>query len=198
MDEHAPVIALADAASVAGAGGKAQGLARLVAAGLPVPDGFVVTGAAFAALVGGAAVPALDDLGHTLARWAEAAAEAPLPAAIVDDVLARARALGGRLAVRSSLAIEDRADRSGAGLGRTELDVATDDVWTAIRMVWAAALTPLVAAYARGDTRPPAVIVQRFVRGPRSVVYTRPPGRPAADELWFDDGAHPLVRCARG
>ncbi len=191
------VVALADAAAVADTGGKADGLARLIAAGLPVPPGFVVTGAAFAAVMAGAGRPALADIGHTLAGWAQAAAEATLPPALVDDVAARAAALAGPLAVRSSMAVEDRPDRAGAGLGRSEIGVAAADVWPAIRAVWASALTPLVVAYARGDARPPAVIVQRVAPGVRVVVYTRPPGRPDVDEVWLDDGAGPLVRCPR-
>ncbi len=200
VDAHPAVIALADAgaATASDVGGKAAGLARLIAAGLPVPAGFVVTGAAFAALTEGAAVtPALDDVGHTLAGWAAAARDAELPPALVDAVIDQARVLGGELAVRSSLAIEDRPDRAGAGVGRSELGVAPDDVWPAIRAVWAAALTPLVVAYARGDARPPAVIVQRRAPGQRIVIYTRPPGRPTADELWLDDGSGPLVRGPR-
>jgi pyruvate,water dikinase len=201
VEHDRAVIALADAAEAAEAGGKAANLARLVAAGLPVPEGFVVTAAAFTAAVaapgGGAAAPALDDIGHTLAAWAGAAHDAELPPALVAEVEARARALAGPLAVRSSMALEDRADRAGAGLGRSLLDVATGEVWPAIRAVWASALTPLVVAYARGPARPPAVIVQRMAPGRRVAVYTRAPGRPAADELWLDDGGAPLVRTTR-
>lgn len=202
MDD--PAVALADLADLAAradldadaVGGKAAGLGRLCAAGLPVPAGFVLTGAAFAAVLGDAR-PALDDVGHTLAAWATRAVDGEVPLALAEAVLARARALGGPLAVRSSMAIEDRAERAGAGLGRSELGIAADAVWSAIRAVWSSALTPLVVAYARGPARPPAVIVQRLAPGARLTIYTRPPGRPDADELWLDDGAAPLVRCPR-
>ena len=180
------------------AGGKAAGLARLCAAGLPVPPGFAVTGAGFAAVTGAApGALALDDVGATLAAWAAAADAAAVPPALEAEVVARARALGGPLAVRSSMAIEDGAVAAAPGLGQTVLGVAPDDVWTAIRAVWAASLTPLIAAYARGAAaRPPGVIVQREVAGARVVVFTRPPGRRVADEVWVD-AAGALIRTAR-
>jgi len=41
------------AGDVAASGGKSVGLHRMIAAGLPVPPGFVVTTAAFDAIIGG-------------------------------------------------------------------------------------------------------------------------------------------------
>ncbi|MBE7449579.1 MAG: hypothetical protein HS111_11990 [Kofleriaceae bacterium] len=89
------------AAATGDAGGKAAGLARLRAAGLPVPDGFALTAAAFEAVTGAAAAaaPGLDDVGATLARWAEAALHAPLPRWRSRPPWWRAP---GRWAVRSS------------------------------------------------------------------------------------------------
>ena len=103
----ASLLDLADAG--ADAGGKAHGLARLIAAGVPTPPGFVIAPAAFAALVGALPDPASPDHGHALGALAEAARHAEPPAALAAEVTARAAALGPRIAVRSSLAIEDRA-----------------------------------------------------------------------------------------
>ena len=184
------LIDLRDAADVASAGGKARGLARLIAVGLPVPPGVVLLGEAFEAVAGPlAAGAALADVGAVVAARAEAAAHAPIDPALEAAVIARARALGPRLAVRSSMALEDGDAAAAPGLGATVLDVAPDAVWPAIRAVWAAALTPLVVAYARAmggaAIAAPAVIVQRQADGAPATIYTRPPGRPGADEVWI-------------
>jgi phosphohistidine swiveling domain-containing protein len=210
------VIELAGAgAETSGAGGKAAGLARLIAAGLPVPPGFVVTHAAFARVacdgVAGAFVPMTgrpgllsgssgepperggDDpgaLAHALAVIAARAETAEIPAELAAVVEARAAALGGSLAVRSSVSIEDGAHGSGAGVMASRIGVAPRDVWPAIRAVWASACTPLVAHYARrtATTIEIGVVVQRAVDGDAATVYTRPPGRPDADEVWLEAG----------
>src|SRR5665647_3963137 len=62
----------------ASCGGKAVGLARLIAAGLPVPDGFVIDGRAFRHVVGDLD-PASDDIGHALTEAAQRIATAELP-----------------------------------------------------------------------------------------------------------------------
>ena len=142
--------ALVDLADAAPLGGKAGALARLVAAGLPVPEGVVLTGAARAG--------------------AHAARLAPL-------------------AVRSSASIEDAATGSAAGIFASRVGVAAEDAAAAIEEVRASARTPLAQAYARqrgADAIEVAVIVQRFVAGRRVTVYTRPPGRPDADEAWIE------------
>lgn len=192
---HELVVGLRDPGP--GVGGKAAGLARLLAAGLPVPDGFVVTHAAFTAVAG--ALPALGDAGATdaLIAVADRAEGAKIPAALEADVIARARALCDsaagssrcQLAVRSSVSIEDSAAGAGAGVLSSEIAVDPGDVWPAIRAVWASACTPLVAHYARrrGVARIEiGVVVQRFVAGERIVVYTRPPGVPDGDTVWIE------------
>jgi pyruvate,water dikinase len=201
--------ALADADAACGA--KAHGLARLIAAGQPVPDGFVldvgvfrdVTGlhdiepdALGEAVSGGVGPPTglpagrgaspVGSIGHALAVAAQRIAEAEIPPALEREVAGRAAALG-QLAVRSSASIEDGALGSAAGVFASATDVAPGDVWRAIRAVWTSALTPLAVAYARrrGAAIVIAVIVQRFVPGARMTVYTRPIGAPAGDELWL-------------
>jgi phosphohistidine swiveling domain-containing protein len=180
----------------ASCGGKAHGLARLLAAGLPVPDGFVLDAQVFHAIAAvdptGGLAP--DALGHALEAAAQRIASAAIPGALDREVAERAAALG-RLAVRSSAAIEDGALGAAAGVFASLTDVAPGEVWHAIRAVWTSALTPLAVAYARrraDATGVPAiaVILQRFVPGARWTVYTRPVGAPRGprDELWLARG----------
>ena len=165
-------------------GGKAMGLARLIAAGLPVPDGFVIDGDAFRSLVG--ELPAeRDTVGHALEQAAARIAEAP----VIDEVVERAAALG-TLAVRSSASIEDTASGSAAGVFSSETAVAPNDVWPAVRAVWTSALTPLAAAYGHGRAIAIGVIVQRFIPGERVTIYTRPPGVPDGTQLVVQRGEH--------
>src|SRR5690348_3011416 len=91
----------------ASCGGKAVGLGRLLAAGLPVPPGFVIDDRAFRSIVGDLAVTdttgaALLQLGHVLEEAAQKIATARLPPELVDEVGARAHELGHLVIVRSS------------------------------------------------------------------------------------------------
>jgi len=165
----------------AGCGGKAIGLAKLIAAGLPVPDGFVIGDAVFREVVGPLAGD-VDSIGHVLAAAARKIATAePDP-----EIVARAVALGGKLAVRSSASIEDGTAGAAAGVFASVTDVASADVWHAVKAVWSSALAPLAAGYARqrGAELAIGVIVQRFIPGEPITVYTRPPGAPDRDEVW--------------
>jgi rifampicin phosphotransferase len=122
--ERGPVVDLAAAGGLGPgrAGSKAFNLARLAAAGLPVPAGFVVTPEAFEA-------------------W-----EAAGPA-----VAAAASRLGGdRYAVRSSAAAEDLPGASYAGMYESVLDVAPAGVAAAVRQVWESGAADRVIAYREG------------------------------------------------
>ncbi|HEY0192946.1 MAG TPA: PEP-utilizing enzyme [Kofleriaceae bacterium] len=187
---------LADADASCGA--KAHGLARLIAAGLPVPDGLVIEPAAFDAIAELAMPDEPDAIGHVLGAAARRIAEAELPAALVEAA-ARWLAGAGPLAVRSSASIEDRAGGAAPGVMTSVIDVAPGDVWRAVREVWTSALTPLAVAYARRHRArlSVAVIVQRFVPGARTTIYTRPIGAPAGDEVWRQRGGA-LRKLARG
>jgi len=161
----------------ASCGGKAFGLARLIAAGLPVPDGFVLDHRAFRVATGdvvrvtGDPVQATlepdpgislrlsraaarggsastDAIGHTLDELARRVETIELPRDLVDEVNARARELGGPFAVRSSATIEDGAAGAAAGVFSSRTAVPIDALWPAIRAVWISALTPLAATYA--------------------------------------------------
>ena len=175
-------------------GGKAVGLAKLLAAGLPVPGGFVIDGRAFTSIVGELAPTREDrsDIGHALARAAERIATAEIPAELAAEVRDRAAELGSLVAVRSSATIEDGAAGAAAGVFSSRRAVPVAEVWDAIRAVWTSALTPLAAAYAhrRGGQIAIGVIVQEYVSGQLVTVYTRPPGEPRADELMVQRADH--------
>ena len=156
-------------------GGKAATLARLVAAGFPVPPGFVVPVDAFA-------------------RWQEL--EAALPAAADAPG-------GGRLAVRSSAVAEDLAGASYAGLYETFLNVDRDHLVDAVRRCWESATSQRVTAYQHARQQGPeqpqqasggpgprpgpgaiAVLVQRMVHPDAAgVAFTANPVSGARDEV---------------
>jgi len=167
-------------------GGKAVHLARLIAAGLPVPPGIAIDDGAFQHV---AQLPAtrLDDIGHALVEVAERIANADLPE-LETAVRARAAGLGARVIVRSSTTLEDGATGSGAGVFESIRE--PDDVWAAVRAVWQSALAPLAAAYARhrGAAIHVGVIVQAIAPGELVTIYTRPPGSPDGDELLVQRG----------
>ncbi len=166
----------------ASCGGKAVGLARLIAAGLPVPEGFAIDGGAFRAIAGELPLD-IAGVGHALEEVARRIASAELPAEFVAEVEARAAKLGPLLVVRSSATIEDGAAGAAAGVFSSRRAVPVAQLWDAIRAVWTSALTPLAVAYARGRPYAIGVIVQRFVEGELVTVYTRPPGEPARHEM---------------
>src|SRR5438093_1579239 len=85
------------------AGGKGANLGELIAAGFPVPDGFVVTTGAYVLAAREAAVDPSDP-----ATAAERLRSSAVPAPIAASALEAYRALGGGpVAVRSSATAED-------------------------------------------------------------------------------------------
>jgi len=166
-DATPPVVDLAEAAHLdpAVVGTKAATLARLLAAGFPVPRGFVVTTAA-------------------AADW-----PGTLP-----HLHAAADALGGegrRFAVRSSAAAEDLAGASFAGQYETVLGVAAAALPAAVQQVLASAATARVAAYRQAQTSGAAgpgpgmaVLVQVLVDAAAAgVAFTANPVTGARDEV---------------
>ncbi len=118
MSEAPWIMALAERFDLHRGGGKAINLARLMKAGFPVPEGFVITTDAFR---------------HAVANGRRDV-PAPLAAAIVDAY----HAMGSpAVAVRCSATTEDLADASMAGQYETVLDVAGDEaVLQAVRRCW--------------------------------------------------------------
>ncbi|MBK6942306.1 MAG: phosphoenolpyruvate synthase [Planctomycetes bacterium] len=182
-------------ADVATVGGKGANLGELARAGLPVPDGFVVTAAAFLATLDAAGIRAslqqrFDALNAEDSAALEATARdsralvlaATLPPALRDAVRAAYRTIGrGRVAVRSSATAEDSATTSFAGMHETFTNVHGDDALeAAIVRCFASAYAPRVLAYrkARGLRDEPvlAVVVQVMVDSERAgVMFTADP-----------------------
>lgn len=135
-------------------GGKMSALAALRQAGLPVPDGFVLT-----ARAGPVSRPAVSE--QVLAAYEQLVRHAP-----------------GTVAVRSSAVREDAARRSAAGLYRTTLDVLGGPaLLRAVEDCQDSAQQPCVQAYdpvaGPGDV---AVGVMKMVMPALSgVLFTRSP-----------------------
>ena len=185
-------------------GGKAAGLARLIAAGFHVPPGLCVSSDVFRqhtarALDGDRGPPlfAVDRSGRPDAARLEAAAArvrtTPLDPAVVEAVDRALRELGIEarpVAVRSSGNFEDRADWSAAGQQETVLGcVGTPEVCAAMLRCYAAAFRPSTAAYLQRAGIPPeqvslALVVQALVRAETSgVLFTLNPVTGNAAEL---------------
>lgn len=193
-------------------GPKARNLARLKDGGVEVPDGFVVTVAAWRTFMnesgpGAETAAALEKLvrGSPLALLREAAAtiaraheRAPLPASLERAVRDAYASLGeGLVAVRSSATEEDQAGHSAAGVFHTALDVrGADAVLAALRVCWASLYTEAALAYRLDRGLPStsgamAVVVQRMVRPETAgVLFTRSPLREDRDVI--------LVEAVRG
>ena len=152
-------------------GGKARSLARLSAAGLRTPAGFVVTDELFRAIGPARSLSErIDDA--ALAELDRARADllaAPFPAGFSEELAGR---LGQHAlwSVRSSFANEDVAGGLGAGVYESRVAVRTDEVGKAIRQVLASALSPGAVAYAlahglRPAAPPLSVLLHPYVRG---------------------------------
>ncbi len=158
----------ASAADPATWGGKGAALARLAAAGLPVPPFVALAPAAFWHSVPDAPL-AEDDTVSVPDTSVEALATlAPSPA-VAEAIRSAVEALGAdRLAVRSSAPDEDGAEHAFAGQLESFLGVAPADVPQRVADVWRSAFAPRVWAYraARGIAgapHPPAVLLQSIV-----------------------------------
>ena len=125
------------------AGRKAATLARLAAAGFPVPPGVVVPAAIFK----------------------QATGEREVPAEVAADLLSAVRGWSDvPLAVRSSGVGEDSPDASYAGLFTTVLDVRGDNaLLEAVRECWNSAFDARVTTYAGSEPPRLAVLVQPMV-----------------------------------
>ncbi len=151
-------------------GGKASELGRLARAGLPVPAGVVVPVEAFqralhdAGLWELAASVQRDRAGAPVLR--DAIANLRLPDAAAAEWVRASRALGQRVAVRSSGVDEDGAQRSYAGQHTTMLQVRPEDVPSAIVRCWSSLYADRALSY-RGATGPApgslAVVLQEMV-----------------------------------
>ena len=152
-------------------GGKGASLVQLVAAGLPVPDGFCVTTAAHRAFL----------------------ADGQMPELVAAEVVEAYHRLGSpAVAVRSSATAEDRPDGSFAGQQDTFLNVTGDDhLLDALCRCWASLGNDRAVVYRRRHGIHPdglgmAVVVQRLVDADAAgVMFTADPvtGDPSMIEI---------------
>ncbi len=139
--ETTGIVPLAEAACVPDAGNKAARLSEMMRAGLPVPDGFVITGAALRQgddRTGGAS----DDWRQIDRLWRRIGAE--------------------KVAVRSSGLSEDGEEQSYAGVFDSILNVTQADLAAAIAKVRSSFTSETAAAYGSGD-EDGGVLVQKMV-----------------------------------
>jgi pyruvate, water dikinase len=186
------------------AGGKGANLGELLAAGIPVPPGFVVTAAAYldaldragvraavAERAAAARTAAPEALGGLAAGLRDAIAAVDVPDDLAAAVAIAYRELGDDVpvAVRSSAIGEDAGDSSFAGAHRTLTDVVgVPALLDAIGSCWASLFGDRALAYrgARGlDDEPAiAVVVQQMVRSEQSgVLFTADPRTGARDRI---------------
>lgn len=188
-------VRVTDADSV---GGKGANLGELIAAGLPVPPGFVLScdGYRDSMRSGGAdtelAALHREALEHVednprLDELCERMRHLVLSTGMTEDLRTQVRtayrALGANpvVAVRSSAAGEDGADASFAGMNRTITNISGEsELLDAVLACWASLFTPRVLTYraGRGFTGDPemAVVVQRMIAADRAgVAFTADP-----------------------
>ena len=180
---------------VSTAGGKGANLGELIAAGFPVPPGFVVTAGAYLAAMESAGIrdrlaeitrqaagvgpEMLNDLAGE-AR--ELIAGCPVPGDLGERILTMYDEIapGARVAVRSSATAEDTADTSFAGMNETFTNVRRDGLIDRVRACWVSLFRDRVVAYRaeRGLLDEPAlaVVVQQMVASDRAgVMFTVDP-----------------------
>ncbi|MBX9981870.1 MULTISPECIES: phosphoenolpyruvate synthase [Mycobacterium] len=188
------------------AGGKGANMGELVAAGLPVPPGFVLLRGGYQAAMraGGVAAElaalhreALSEVDNSarLGELCQRMQALVSKAGVSDDVRAQALESYAKLgsncvvAVRSSATGEDGADASFAGMNRTLTNIAGgEDLIDAVTQCWASLFSPRVITYraSRGFTADPAmaVVVQQMVNSEKSgVAFSADPSTGARDHL---------------
>ena len=192
-------------ATVDRVGGKGASLARLVAAGLPVPPGFHITTAAYRrhvdenhlgdGILNAAAQAQADDpatLEVASAQIQSLVVQGAMPGEIADAIRRSYGELGADVpvAVRSSATAEDLPGMSFAGQLETYLNVrGADEVIDAVKRCWASLWTGRAIGYrARQGIRPEdvgiAVVVQQLVPAEvAGVAFTANPMTGARDEL---------------
>lgn len=180
------------------AGGKGANLGELVRAGLPVPQGFVVTTAGYDRFVADHGLK--DVIDANLSRKNGGAAirrafqEAAFPNDIKTELGAAYRKLGGgAVAVRSSATAEDLPEAAFAGQQETYLNIHGEQaLYNAVRQTWASLWTDRAIAYRKRfgiDQRTVriAVVVQRMVDAEfAGVMFTAHPVTGNRRETVFD------------
>ncbi len=198
-------------ADVAIAGGKGAGLGDLIAAGMPVPLGFVITTDAYREVVSANGIqgailathetarvedPAsLEAAAATIAGLFESAVISPALAADIESAYAALGLPGApaAVAVRSSATAEDLEDASFAGQQETFLNVVgMAALGEAIRRCWASLWSGPAIAYRRREGIDPAevalaVVVQVLVPADSAgVLFTADPVSGRRDHIVID------------
>jgi rifampicin phosphotransferase len=177
-------------------GGKGQSLARLASAGLPVPNGFHITTAAYDDFV--AENHLEDPIKAQLAAVNDPASQPPdqaasgiaalitsheIPPAVAADIVGAYQRLGSPpVAVRSSATAEDLPEASFAGQQETLLNVSgNDQLLEAVRHCWASLWTARAVSYRaqhqiESDKISIAVVVQELIDAQASgIAFTADP-----------------------
>lgn len=198
LNAYACDIAALRLADAEEAGGKGANMGELVAAGLPVPPGFVLLRGGYLASTHAAGVDAelaalhrsalteVDNssrLSELCQRMRNLIAQAGVSQEVRRQLLESYRRLGANcvVAVRSSATGEDGRDASFAGMNQTVTNVSGEDALVAaVTQCWASLFTPRVVTYraSRGFTADPAmaVVVQQMIASERSgVAFTSDP-----------------------
>lgn len=184
-------------AVLAVAGGKGASLARLLAAGLPVPDGFHITTVAYQQFViennlQSSILKALESIDISQPCTLEVASnaiyklftQAQIPPEIVKAVSREFGKLGPnpKVAVRSSATAEDLPDLSFAGLQETYLNIQTkDSLFKTIKQCWSSLWTARAIGYRLEhhidqNAVKMAVVIQKLVSADASgIMFTADP-----------------------
>ena len=176
------------------AGTKGANLARMVAAGISVPQGFVVTTEVFAnatskrrsniiSKISGIQTSELDELTRASDIARNIVLNSKLPDSVVSDIQSAYQELGlGAVSVHSSATDEDLSKASFAGQYDTFLNVLSlESLIERLIDVWASLYSPQVIAYRLGngvahDDVRMAVVVQRQLNPEvTGVLFTRNP-----------------------
>src|SRR6266568_3452892 len=181
------------------AGGKGANLGELVRAGFPVPNGFVVTTAAYDRFVaeshlGEIITQALGEQQGGSAAIRGAFEHAAIPTEIAQAIMEAYQQLGqGPVAVRSSATAEDLPGAAFAGQQDTFLNiVGREGLLDAVRRCWASLWTDRAIAYRERQrmdqqTVKLAVVVQRMVVAEvAGVLFTANPVTGTRNEIVID------------
>ena len=188
------IVPLSQAHGIAHFGGKADSLASLSSAGIPVPGGFVVAVDAYhkhcdaTQILGDEPRPSICDM--------------PINEALVDAFrLAWMDCIGtsGKAAVRSSAVVEDSPNASFAGQYHTELHVGSvQDGLVALRRCWASLFSahanayvthqPELTGHSTGeDKNGMCVVIQRMIDATvAGVAFTREPVTSSEDVVYVE------------
>jgi phosphohistidine swiveling domain-containing protein len=152
-------------------GGKGASLARLHRLGFKVPQGFVVTSAAFQAFLAEFGIQVLtlrkDWAEQDLERIRELLLACRLPDQVAHPIVQAYRKLGGRVAVRSSMLGEDTDIISFAGQLDTVLNVSgAEECLSAVRRCWASMFNWRLFSYlVEREASSPDAILESFSMG---------------------------------